>query len=134
MIIMVATWALWIVGSIDHPGGMERCGSQGSRTSRWLGHPGADRESIAEVSKRHGIGEQTANTVRPHSTLGYLTAAAFAPELHQPCSGIGPRRCGIWALRASTRCTPAPSGANRANRNRHLNLTVVRRNRVGQTR
>jgi transposase-like protein len=46
--------------------------------------PRSRPKAVAEVAKRHGISDQTIyawrrhyNGVRPHSSLGYLTPAAF---------------------------------------------------------
>ena len=85
----------------------------------------AEAKVVIETWRRHY------NEVRPHSSLGYLTPNEFVARRARRSvpSGNGPDRCGMWGLRAPTRCITVPQGANEgASEGGRLKLSVVRRN------
>jgi hypothetical protein len=90
----------------------------------------AEAKAVIETWRRHY------NEVRPHSSLGYLTPAAFAARLRGGgLSGDGADRCGMWSLRAPPRRITVPQGAEKGrNRGGRLKLSVVRKNWAGQRR
>ena len=76
------------------------------------------------------------NEVRPHSSLGYLTPAAFCrkDQNRTPSGHDGADRCGMWGLRGPPRRPAASQGANRSsNWGSSLKLRMVRRIQAGQT-
>ena len=70
----------------------------------------AEAKVVIETWRRHF------NEVRPHSSLGYLTPAEFVAKIEEQDAasraGNGSDRCGMWGLRAPTRCITVPQGAN----------------------
>jgi len=72
----------------------------------------AEAKVVIETWRRHF------NEVRPHSSLGYQTPAAFAARPKAEGArrtvepGDGADRCGIWSLRAPPRRATVPQGAS----------------------
>ncbi len=70
----------------------------------------AEAKVVIETWRQHF------NTVRPHSSLGYLTPAAFVARLKEPRrsirAGDGPDRCGMWGLRGPPRRINRPARGN----------------------
>ena len=74
------------------------------------------------------------NGVRQHSSLGYLTPAAFAVRVARiaPRDATG-RDAAVVGLGAPARCITAPPRAIATSRGRSLKLTMARRSRVDHT-
>jgi putative transposase len=77
------------------------------------------------------------NTERTHSSLGYLTPAAFAANARSTdrsaYDGNGPWRCACSEVRAPARCLTVPQGTFEASSlGVRLKLAVVRRSGAGQ--
>jgi hypothetical protein len=100
------------------------CIRRGRLSLEWL-LSRAEAKVVIEAWRRHY------NEVRPHSSLGYLTPAAFAAKLNHFRNGPG--RCAIWGLRAPARCSTVLEGTIEEPGNASfLMLAVVRRIRAGQ--
>ena len=90
----------------------------------------AEARVVIESRRRHY------NEVRPHSSLGYLTPAAFAAKIREqdaaPAQATGRSAAVCGSLRAPPRRATAPQGASQgSNEGGRLKLSVARKNRAG---
>ena len=91
----------------------------------------AEAKVLIEAWRRHF------NKVRPHSSLGYLTPAAFAAKIDTQDAADAQATGRIAAVHGASAprpvAQPSRKGQTKAARGGRLKLSVVRRNRAGHT-